>query len=149
MTGARRLTFDLWGRDYHRPPLPLMLHHCSNNGLYLFSIGWALASWHCYFCNLKKFGILTFDPLTVGRMMGSPWTLLHVYLCPTHWHCYFCYLKEFEILTFFDLWPLDGRSHNGVTVDTLARLFLPNKLTLLFLQFEKVWNFDLFWPLTP
>jgi len=22
----------------HRPPLPLMLHHCSNNGLYLSSI---------------------------------------------------------------------------------------------------------------
>ena len=50
-------------------------------------------------------------------------------------------------MTFFYLWPLTGRSDDGVTVDTFARLSMPHTLTLLFRSFEVVWNFDLFWPL--
>ena len=50
-------------------------------------------------------------------------------------------------MTFFDLWPLTGRSDNGVPVDTFARLSMPHTLTLLFRSFEVVWNFDLFLPL--
>ena len=63
--------------------------------------------------------------------------------------------KYFEILTFFDLWPLNGRSDDGVTVDTFSSLAMPNTLVLLFLQFEIVDffcpfknEFDLLTPLT-
>ena len=54
------------------------------------------------FCNLTF--LLIFDPLTVGRMKRSPWTLMHVCPTPTHWHNYFCHLTHFVIWPF---WPLN------------------------------------------
>ncbi len=44
-------------------------------------------------------------------------------------------------------WPtLNGRSNHKVTVDTFVCLSMINRLTLLFLSFDTVSNFDL-WPL--
>ncbi len=52
--------------------------------------------------------------------------------CPSYRHCICCHLKYFGILNFFDLWPLNGRSDEEVTVVTFACLSILNRLTLSF-----------------
>ena len=89
---------------------------------------------------------VTFDPLIKSQTTRSPWTILYVCPCPTGRPCYFCHLKQFLILTFFDLWHLNSRSDEEVTVDTFDCLSMSNRLTQLFLPFEIISSFDL-WPL--
>ena len=76
------------------------------------------------FCNLT---FLTFDPLSVGRTMWSPWTLLYLRSRLTHWPFYFCHLTYFAIWPFFDLWPFNLGSDEEVTVDTYACLILSHE----------------------
>ena len=45
-------------------------------------------------------------------------------------------VDDFWNLTFFDLWPLNDRSEDKVTIDTFVSLSMMNTLTLLFLPFE-------------
>ena len=84
----------------------------------------------------KFWPFLTFDPLLVGRVTGSLWIHFLLWPCPTHWHCYFWNLRYFKILTFFDLWPLNDRSDDRVTVDTFSSLTLPDTLAPLIFQFD-------------
>ena len=96
--------------------------------------------------------------MTFWPLVTFSWTLtlrswydpkVTIDFCPvlsmcTRWQYYFF----FQNLTLFDLWPLNIRSHDGVTVDTFACLSMPNILTLLFLLFEKLLKCWPFWPLT-
>ena len=52
--------------------------------------------------------------------------------------------SEWEI----DLWPLNDRSHNKVTVDIFACLFMLYTLTVIFSNWKTL-TFWSFWPLTP
>ena len=111
--------------------------HCGHFWLYVYA-----QQVFVTFVISNSFKILTFVPSMVGWTMRSMWTLLHACLCPTGWFfCYFCQLKYFQILTFFDLWFLNGRLDNEVTMDTFACLSVPNRLTLLFLAFKIVTKF--------
>ena len=101
------------------------------------------------------FEILTFDPdnLTPGLRMK-----LNVFFSCLDGHRDHPYRvwtqsMHFEILTYFDLWPLNGRSDDGVTVKTIARLSMKNMLAQLFLRFEILHFFGPFqnwnWPFDP
>ena len=85
----------------------------------------------------------------VGQTTRSPWTLLFLYPWSTGWRCYFYNLKQFQTLTFFDIRPLNRRFDDEVHVNTFACLSMLNLLTLLFLSFEIISNFDLLWTVTP
>ena len=122
-----------------------------------------LTHWPFNFCHLTHLLIwpfLTFDPLTIGHWGRSCMFAQHQHIdtvnidtgdpTPTRWHCYFCHLTHFVIWPFSDLWPLNRRSDEEVTVDTYACLPNTNTLTLLLLSFEIVCNLNSFLtPVTP
>ena len=83
---------------------------------------------------------LTFNPLTVGRTKRSPWTPLHVYPKANLLTPLVLQFNDVWNLTFFDLWPLNRRSDEEVTVKTFACLSKGNMLAPLVLLFDVVWN---------
>ena len=105
----------------------------------LVMIGQVMTEVHaqtCLFARKKKKNREKKEQDACLRLVKSRFSYFFFFACLFMTNMLALLFLQFEIILkidLFDLWPLNNRSDDGVTVDTFACLFMTNMLVLLFL----------------